>query len=103
MISPHTSPGTQIVCIDASSNGKYMSAVWIGGFDGLTEGQIYTVKDIYPTQRAISGFAVLLYEIDRDGGQGWAIDRFRYLDLPSSITDALNACPVKDKAPALVD
>ncbi len=103
MISPHTTPGTQVVCVDASSDGKYMSGLWVGGLDGLKQGQIYTVKAIYPTHRAISGFAVLLDEIKRDGNQGWAIDRFRYLDLPASITDALNARPVKDKAWDLVD
>ncbi len=79
MISPHTPPGTKVVCVDVSSDGKYMSSFWIGGLGGLQEGHIYTVKEIYPTQRAISGFAVLLHEIDRDGGQGWAINRFRYL------------------------
>jgi hypothetical protein len=103
MISPHTSPGTKVVCIDANSDGKYMSAPWIGGLGDLQQGQIYTVKAIYPTDRAISGFAVLLYEIERDQVQGWAIDRFRYLDLPSCISDALNVQPVKDKAEELAE
>ena len=103
MISPHTPPGTQIVCVDVSSNGKYLNAFWVGGLDGLKQGQIYTVKAVYPTHRATSGFAVLLCEIEREGGQGWAIDRFRYLDLPASITDALKARPVTDKVHDLVD
>jgi hypothetical protein len=97
MISPHTPAGTKIVCVDASPNGKYTSAIWIGGLDGLQQGGIYTVKAIYPTDRAISGFAVLLQEIERDRNQGWAIDRFRYLELPSSITETLRAQAARDK------
>jgi hypothetical protein len=103
MISSHTAPGTKVICIDADCDGKYMSAPWIGGLGSLKEGEIYTVKATYPTDRAISGFAVLLYEIERDQDQGWAIDRFRYLDLPSCISDALNAQPMPDKANELVE
>jgi hypothetical protein len=103
MISPHTPAGTKVVCIDASANGKYMRAIWIGGLGGLQEQAVYTVKAIYPTRRAISGFGVLLHEIERDGGQGWAIDRFRYVELPSCLVDALNAQPAKDTAEAFAD
>ncbi len=80
-----------------------MSAIWIGGLDGLQQGHIYTVKAIYPTGRAISGFAVLLHEIERDLGQGWAIDRFRYLELPPCITDSLKAQPAEDEVWALAE
>lgn len=103
MISPHTPAGTKVVCIDADADGKYMCATWVGGLGSLQEGGVYTVKAIYPTRRAISGFGVLLHEIERDEGHGWAIDRFCYLDLPLCLTDALNARPVKDKAEAFAD
>jgi hypothetical protein len=102
MISPHTPAGTKVVCIDASADGKYMSATWVGGLGGLQEAGVYTVKAIYPTDRAISGFGVLLHEIERYGGQGWAIDRFRYLELPFCLMDALNARPAQNRARVLV-
>lgn len=94
MISPQTPPGTKIICIDADANGKYMSAIWLGGLDGLQKGQIYTVRMIYPTKRTVSGFGVLLHEIMRGGNHGWAIDRFKYLELPKCLTDALDTQPM---------
>jgi hypothetical protein len=85
MISPMTPPGTEVICInddpDAFINPKYF---YIGDLNGLKEGEIYTIFKIYPTQPCnwiMSEYEVIVYEIDRPFGRGFAIERFRYLEL----------------------
>ena len=56
--------GSQIVCIDAEPHTRYSAPGSSGTLDGLTEGQVYTVKSIYvnkPTGRV----CVELCEIER--------------------------------------
>ena len=74
-----------MICInddpDAFTNPKFY---YIGDLDGLKEGEIYTVINIYPTKPAFwikSDYEVVLSEIKRLGGRGFAIERFRYLDI----------------------
>ncbi len=90
MIRADTPPGEEIVCIDAT-DGPWGAAA-------LTLGAIYTVERIIAT---IDGeFAVLLAEVESPRiyappwGMvtiGFARRRFRYLDLPDSLTGLLKA------------
>lgn len=88
MIRADTPPGTEIVCIDAAP-GPY-------GESGLQHGAVYTVER---TAQAIDGSHVVvvaeitpcetfappwgLVEI------GFELKRFRYLDIPQSLTRLL--------------
>jgi hypothetical protein len=94
MISPHTPPGTKIVCI----NDKRAIAP-------IKKNAVYTVAEIVPVQKSPSQFHVVLVEIQIDqvwqvmtDARGFSLHRFRYLDLPSSLTNLLNTQPVKDNA-----
>jgi hypothetical protein len=90
VIRADTPPGEEIVCIDAT-DGPWGAAA-------LTLGAIYTVERIIAT---IDGeFAVLLAEVESPRiyappwGMvtiGFARRRFRYLDLPDSLTGLLKA------------
>lgn len=82
-ISPMTPPGTEVVCINdelyafALSTRRYYPTL-----DGLTKGKIYTVRKIIPSAGVgTSNFSVIINEIDRCDGSGYAIERFRYLNL----------------------
>ena len=84
-ISPNTPPGTEVICInddpDAFINPNFF---YLGDLNGLKEGEIYTVFKIYPTKPADwikSEYEVIVYEINRPFGRGFAIERFRYLDI----------------------
>jgi hypothetical protein len=94
MISPHTPPGTKIVCV----NDKRAIAP-------IKKNSVYTVAKIVPVEKSPSKFHVVLVEIEIDevwqamtDARGFSLHRFRYLDLPSSITGLLNVQPVKDDA-----
>ena len=111
MISPHTPPGTKVVCIDAKpSVGRYASGYKVAhhGMDGLAEGPVYTVREIIPCRYAHAGLVVVLDEIVRPliGGNDWtrgfALNRFRRAELPRVLTDILIAVPLalKEKANA---
>lgn len=88
MIRPDTAPGTEVVCID-DSPGKY-------GNSGLHMGEIYVVDKIC---EAISGnHVVFLSDVPPWEGYaapwgivyiGFELRRFRYLDIPSSLTGLL--------------
>jgi len=90
MIRPDTPPGTEVICVDATA-GPY-------GNGGLSAGALYTVERIAP---AISGgYAVVLAEISPGHaysppwgivGIGFELKRFRYLDIPKSLSALLNA------------
>jgi len=92
MISPETPPGTEVVCIDAAA-GPY-------GDGGLQRGGIYTVDRIAP---AIGGGHVVVlaeiapWEIYSPPwglvGIGFDLKRFRYLDIPRSLTELLETAP----------
>jgi hypothetical protein len=94
MISPHTPPGTKIVCV----NDKRAIAP-------IKKNSVYTVAEIVPVEKSPSKFHVVLVEIEIDevwqamtDARGFSLHRFRYLDLPRSITDLLNVQPVNDDA-----
>ncbi|WP_036280767.1 hypothetical protein [Methylocystis sp. ATCC 49242] len=99
MISPDTPPGAEVVCVDASA-GPY-------GDGGLRRGAVYTVDRI---ARGIDGgHVVLLVEIPPWQtysppwgvvGIGFELKRFRYLDIPRSLTELLETAPqeVEDTA-----
>ena len=74
-----------MICInddpDAFINPNFF---YLGDLNGLKEGEIYTVFKIYPTKPADwikSEYEVIVYEINRPFGRGFAIERFRYLDI----------------------
>ena len=92
MIRPDTPPGTEVVCVDAS-RGPY-------GNGGLEHGVIYTVDRIAPSIEG--GHVVLLLEIkpwetySPPWGLidiGFDLKRFRYLDIPKSLTELLTKTP----------
>lgn len=95
MISSDTPPGTEIVCID-DSEGAY-------GPSRLTLGGVYTVKDIRP---AVDGdYVVLLHEVDPAPvydarfcliNVGWLLCRFRYLEIPKSLSELLTERELED-------
>ncbi|WP_395665353.1 hypothetical protein [Methylocella sp.] len=100
MISPFTHPGTKIVCVDVSSNFQHVSThASSGRLDGLTKDEVYTVLEIRPDGNIKSGYEVLVREIARPSGAGFALERFRLLDLPEAITRLLEAAPL-DAEPA---
>jgi hypothetical protein len=110
MISPHTPPGTKIICVDDSLSDKYvaphaLSRPAVGDLDGLRNGDVYTVAEIIKDPDAKGGFVVRLEEIMRSCAlqgepDGFALHRFRYLDLPKCLTDLLNVVsePVLENA-----
>jgi hypothetical protein len=92
MINPDTPPGTEVVCV-AAGRGRY-------GDGGLRRGAIYTVERIAPA--IDGGHVVVLSEIPPWQtytppwglvGIGFELRRFRYLDLPASLTRLLEAAP----------
>jgi hypothetical protein len=94
MISPDTSPGTEIICIDDTS-GPY-------GNGGLRRGMLYTVERIAPA--ITGGFVVLLIELRPwriytppwgPVDVGFELKRFRYLDVPVEFTKLLAAVPTE--------
>ena len=89
MISPHTPPGTKVVCIDDSGNCTDGDPVrnWI------TKGDVYTIwKWVNPTY-------VLLQEMPFFNGEPVEVsrERLRRLELPSVLTDALTSQPLVSK------
>ena len=89
MISPNTPPGTEVVCVEAGP-GRF-------GDGGLRRGAIYTVERIAPAING--GHVVVLTEIPPWQtytppwglvGIGFELRRFRYLDLPASLTGLLD-------------
>ncbi len=95
MISPRTPSGTKVVCI---YNGP-CKREWIS--DGyiiqgpeipisLQIGSVYTVEDIIKEPVAKDGFGVLL----ADYASSYPLQIFRYLNLPSSLTEKLSTKPV---------
>jgi hypothetical protein len=92
MISPNTPPGTEVVCVEAGP-GRF-------GDGGLRRGAIYTVERIAPAING--GHVVVLTEIPPWQtytppwglvGIGFELRRFRYLDLPASLTGLLDEAP----------
>jgi len=93
MISPDTSPGTDVICIDDNA-GPF-------GAGGLRKGMIYTVARIVPA--ITGGYAVVLAELAPWEGfappwgvveVGFDLKRFRYLNIPKSLTELLTTTPV---------
>jgi hypothetical protein len=89
MISPYTPPGTKLICIDANSHGLY--DVYMNptkGLDGLSLGHVYSVGQVTVDDGSISGYTVVLDEIERSGPRpGFALQRFRPFDLPKCLRD----------------
>ena len=100
MLSPHTPPGTRVVCIDDVKDGRYATRT-VHNFDlnGLRLGEVYTVSAIAPNDGTTSGFIAVLVEIVRPGRtKGFALERFRRVDLPECLTSLLNVAPTDSGA-----
>ncbi len=100
MISPHTPPGTRIVCIDAELHRRFNihGFFFTSSMDGLTKDAVYTVRDVIPDETCIDHFEVRLVEIERPCHGGYALSRFRYLELPRSLTNVLTSATVEERA-----
>lgn len=86
MISPHTKSGTKIVCINASG---------VGPDAHIDKGAVYTVARIglgVQWNTGMTGVGVFL--VEHDELNCFDLSRFRYLELPRSLTSLLNAMPV---------
>ncbi len=100
MISPHTPPGTKIVCVDADLHRRFNihGFFYTSSMDGLAKNAIYTVRDVVPDETCIDKFEVRLVEIERPCNGGYALSRFRYLELPRVLTDVLDGERLKEGA-----
>lgn len=96
VISPHTAPGTKVVCVD-DADGRYRvpGILYGSGLHGLKSGETYTVARIETSKFVAGGFIAVLVEIDRASltNPGYSLGRFRYAALPSCLTEILNRAP----------
>lgn len=86
MISPHTKSGTKIVCVNASG---------VGPNAHIDKGAVYTVARIglgVQWNTGVTGVGVFL--VEHDESNCFDLSRFRYLELPRSLTSLLNVMPV---------
>lgn len=93
MISEHTPPGTQVICIDAQDCEPY-----------LTQGALYTVLRMVESSKTgyvpATGIGVELVEVAAPIPPGlalpvaWNRRRFRRAHLPKCLTDMLMTEPV---------
>jgi hypothetical protein len=95
MISPHTPPGTKVVCVDDVLSARLTHGI-PKSFDlhGIKKDEVYTVRDIVEDECSTVGFSVRLMEIYRPDDVGYSLLRFRLLDLPKSITSCLTSQPL---------
>ncbi|WP_395697739.1 hypothetical protein [Methylocella sp.] len=94
MLSPFTAPGTKIVCVDDSSNFQHVASHDpVGRLDGLRKETVYTLAAIRRDANVKSGFEAYVEEIRRPSGVGFALERFRRLELPRAISALLDATP----------
>lgn len=105
MISPFTPPGTKVVCINADRD--FARVPGFATYDEdcswpIREGAVYTVLSIQPANvPSLAKLDVALVEIDEQWSDGirwhrrcFAITRFRRAELPSCLTELLDAAPV---------
>lgn len=94
MISPHTPPGTKVVCIgQTGEENKHLPALKVG--------DVYTLDRIEDGFTSPDGFGVYLCEIvhpesiEPAGIYSWAygLADFRRLELPSCLTELLDRVP----------
>lgn len=95
MISPHTPPGTKVVCVLPPT-----VAFWTNGQTGLPFnlklGEVYTISLVI--EAAIESTPVFVATVEEiEPLQAFGLECFRYLDLPRSITALLSSQPVKDR------
>lgn len=98
MISPHTAPGTKVLCINDDPDAFLLP--WVeyrkgATLDGLRSGNAYTICTIVTCASNKSGFIAVVAEIQRRDNWGFDLARFRYLHLPRSLTDLLETAPTR--------
>lgn len=91
MISPHTAPGTKVVCIRESDFPEAK----------IRLGEVYTVKGIIESPIFSHEFGVQLEEHELfnsmlDIPWGYALSRFRLAELPRCLTALLTTVPTKE-------
>jgi hypothetical protein len=91
MISPMTPPGTKVVCVNDGPSTQFSVRFNRCASTVLRNGKVYTVTGI-EFDRDDSLYCCTLAGIQWRGG--FALERFRYLDLPKSITDCLTEQPL---------
>lgn len=102
MISPHTPPGTLVVCVDDKVKA-FLVPIFAGPrcekLDGLKRGRIYTVRKIIPDSIERGSFMVMLVEIDRCNvvTPGYDLRRFDIAVLPKCLADIRDAAPINQR------
>ncbi len=81
MISPHTPPGTKVVCIE--NRGDPVEPVKPVR---PVIGAVYTLKFIYPCKYSTGGFACEIVELAH-APHGYSLRLFRRLELPKILTE----------------
>jgi len=98
MISAMTQPGAFIICIDDNPTSCQLKHIkYDDDLDGLKKGSLYTVRSIEIWERSISGFIVVVDEINRKRDpQGFDISRFKPAILPRCLTSILTSAKLHD-------
>lgn len=74
-------PGRKVVCVDDEERDVYVPGVdWVGTLDGLTKGQIYTLRcaEYDPiTNEPVVHLVEITRDMDDAGESGYLVRRFR--------------------------
>lgn len=87
MISPHTPPGTKVVCIEGGPDEDYPHAT----IPDLVTGEVYTVARI-----VLIGDGEFLVDICEAGISdewGYCLEGFRLAELPRCLTELVRKAP----------
>ena len=96
MISPYTPPNTPLICIDTSPSTDGIKQFPNGG---LVQGRLYHLDLIFWVPSEIGQFQCTLKELEREGGVGWNLCRFKIAQLPKSLTSLQTQRPLLLPAP----
>jgi hypothetical protein len=89
MISPHTPPGTKVICIKAfETTAAYVQK--------LTVGAVYTVGVIYENPFIPGEFAAMIVEGAKN--HGYSLDQLAPVALPDCLTSLLDKTPILEDA-----
>jgi hypothetical protein len=89
MISPHTPPGTKVVCIQTfEATAAYVQK--------LTVGAVYTLGVIYENPVVPGEFAAMIVEGAKN--HGYSLDQLALAALPDCLTSILDKAPILEDA-----
>lgn len=98
MISPHTPPGTKVICIDDDTANQWRHVkpeyhAWLPIYINRTEqhgaGDVLTVLSVQAEEAAVTGFSV---SFEEENGR-FPLECYRLLELPRSILQCLEVNP----------